>query len=364
MVCEKCGKEIESPLELYDGKLACEHCKSNFEIKKLLIDEENQKLFDLSEIIFHEALQNVGKKQYGGIDRAVSMCRNAAYQGNPYAIIRLAYYYEMGYGKLSVNTAFKAACGYYETVWKNGFDDGSLKDYANLRLIAAKRHLAFLERIPQNLRHLEIYNATNVRNRMRNYFVLPDDDAAGGGTTVTELTAGARINAVLESCLGTGRVPLFGLLAVRGEDFVAWAHGKMTGGRNDMAQLDYYLRTGNFGFYLQGLEKKVGFPIKQLKHVQRDFNDPKSPIKPDQTYYLLFFNEKVKRFGKAIRFLMPDGGRLDPRLGDVINKARNNGYVDYVFYPDDILKYKETFIESIKHATGNLLTEVIRNADK
>ena len=357
MLCEKCKTESENVLELYDGTFACPHCKEEIKIDVLQITDANDELFTLSEIVFHNALkQSDNKTLYtNGIARAVAMCRRAAYQGHPKAVVRLAYYYEMGYGNVNALTAFKVACNFYKTVWSNSFTEATLVEHKNLRKIAAYRHLGMLERVPANLQHVNRYSYDTVLREMKKVHALPNDFVASAGATATNRDDGLRLTAILDSCLNETRAPLFGLIAVKGSTLVEWAHTLVRVGKKDEKRLAYYLDKGSIALYLTG--DNVDFRIKSVKRIPETLEGHNSDIEANEVYYLVFFNEDINKFSRAIKFLMPNYG-VDALLQGAINKARKEGDVDYVFYPDDVLKYREMSVESIKHAVKDLLREV------
>ena len=56
-----CGKNIATPLELFNGLLACPHCKKELTIiRDFKITEHNNDLYNLSELYYYKYLTLVG----------------------------------------------------------------------------------------------------------------------------------------------------------------------------------------------------------------------------------------------------------------------------------------------------------------
>ena len=84
-----CGKNIATPLELFNGLLACPHCKKELTIiRDFKITEHNNDLFNLSELYYYKYLTSftgeqpkskntVAKKVL--LEKAIATCKEAAY---------------------------------------------------------------------------------------------------------------------------------------------------------------------------------------------------------------------------------------------------------------------------------------------
>lgn len=363
MYCKTCKQEVENTLELYNGTFACARCRTKFNIEALQITPTNDELFTLSEILFHTALQQRGNRaKYGrDIAKAVAMCKQAAFQGHPKAVIRLAYFYEMGYGGVNAVSAFKMACQYYETVWSNDFTESTIAGYAQLRQIAAKRHLTLLENVPSSLRTQERYGYKKVAKDMKDKGVIEGNYHAHARSMANDADDGARISNILDGCMDKVRAPLFGLIAVQGNTLVEWAHTTVKTGKKTEKMLEYYLGKRNITLYLAG-GKIEPYRIVSTRDIPDNAESPSSQIKADATYYLCFFNSGVARFGHAIKFLEPKDSDHYLLL-DFIDKASIAGYEDYIFYSDDVLMYRETKLESLQHATKDLVEAVMKTIE-
>ena len=366
MYCKTCKKEVENTLELYDGTFACAQCKKKFDIGELKITAESEERFTLSEIMFHSALkmQSNKSKYRASIVKAVAMCKQAAFAGHPKAVIRLAYYYEMGYGNVDEVSAFKIACQYYQRVWENSFTENSLVSCAELRQVAARRHLSLLEHTPSTLSHTDRYSYENVAARMKSFNAIDSIPRKKARATATDVDEGARITGILDSCFGTSRTPLFGLIAVQGKVLVDWANSDVTIGQKKEKRLDCYKDIKNFELYLLWTKGQKARHIVGLESLSGGVG---GKIEPSDMYYLCFINERVKKFGRAVKFLEPKDDDNDA-LFRIVNKASHVTanrvkFADYVFYPDDVLMYRETAVESIKHAVNDLIDAVCKNMD-
>ena len=135
MIChnDRCGKEVEQPLELYDGSWACPYCKREMggDFSAFSITEENEELYILSERSYYRWLTNMkllrGKAAQKLIDRAVELCRESAQLGNPLAVLRLGFFYDKDYVEVNRSEAVRCriAYAYYSAVC---FSDAELKE--------------------------------------------------------------------------------------------------------------------------------------------------------------------------------------------------------------------------------------------
>lgn len=98
----ECRKDIETPIEIFNGKFICPYCGEPLVKEEALSffgdnkerEEEAAKLFELSEIYYHKWLKEPEKSTYRY--RAVALCSRAALK-DPRAFARRAYYFYKGY---------------------------------------------------------------------------------------------------------------------------------------------------------------------------------------------------------------------------------------------------------------------------
>ncbi|MBR2989220.1 MAG: hypothetical protein IKC64_05815, partial [Clostridia bacterium] len=100
MKCNKCGKNVSQPLELFDGRVVCSECGKDFLAadSTFVITEENQAYFNRSEELYLDWLSRQDSDvEHSSVDKAVELCKASAYLGNPEALARLGYYYDFDY---------------------------------------------------------------------------------------------------------------------------------------------------------------------------------------------------------------------------------------------------------------------------
>ena len=120
ITCTHCGKEI-APLELYNGTWSCPRCRNPIEDKQstLKITKENEELFRQGELLYAKWLfSRTGGTDISIVDKAISLCRASARQGNPKAMARLGFYYDKDYigDNFTEATRVKLAYQYYSQV--------------------------------------------------------------------------------------------------------------------------------------------------------------------------------------------------------------------------------------------------------
>lgn len=358
MYCKNCKKEVENTLELYDGSFACAQCKTKIEVGALTIDAANEEKFVLSEIMFHHSLlQKDNKaKRRENVNKALELCKVAAFRGHPKAVVRLAYYYEMGYVKMDAVQAFKMACQYYRTVWSNDFTDAALKQFANLRHVAATRHLNLLEHTPPQLRFdVEHYGYEKVSREMVSAHAIQSAPRKPDGDVINETDEAARITDTLNACLNAKRAPLFGIIALTGAALRNWAYGEVVVGKKRVKRYELYSDVKDVELYLLWSAKThYRHVVGEHSFAQKD--NTGNLLQDDETYYLCFLNGKLKKFVAAKKLLEPSGDDRNA-LFKLVKKATRNGYADYVFYADDVLFHRSKG-ETIKHATMDLINAV------
>ena len=357
MYCKNCNKEVDRTLELYNGAFACALCKNKIQVGALKIDSVGDEQFVLSEIMFHNSLQitdNKAKRRQS-LNKAMDLCKKAAFHGHPKAVVRLAYYYEMGYVKVDAAQAFKMACSYYRAVWSNPFEEASLRSYEDLRKIAATRHLALLEHTPPQLKlDVEHYGYDKVAKEMlsvRAIDVMPRHES---GAAAEDVDDSMRVSGILNTCLSKTRAPLFGLIALSGAALRNWANGETTLGRKTVKRFEPFIKEGVEMYLLWGDQSHYRHVVGQHSFVKED--NTGNTLADDETYYLCFLNGNVKKYGAVKKLLEPNGSNTE-LLFRLVNRAALDGYADMVFYADDVEFFRSKG-ESVKHATTDLIAAV------
>ncbi len=125
MICDACKKKFQNPLILFSGDRVCPAClKSMFpKVVTPEITEENHRIFCLSEDLYFtgyllnsERGEHADGERRRALDGAIKLCREAARQKNPYAMLKLGYYHTENHIKDATNDSFNraAAANLYE----------------------------------------------------------------------------------------------------------------------------------------------------------------------------------------------------------------------------------------------------------
>lgn len=364
MICEHCRKEFKEPLELYNGEWACPLCRENISVtlKELEVTHENEELFNLSEICYFRAVKAENRKDYQrDLSKAVELCREAARLQHPKALLRMGYYYDAGYIAFDRNEAFKMAHDYYKAVWTatridvnytGGIADDWGANGVKLKERAALLYLNLLKNVPEKYSNNSVYNYSEAKAAViaAGLPVKLSDEGAEN----REEDRAVKVLDILESCKTGGRAPLFGVLRVDGETFKRLAETKDTGKKEKRAKLFKYAVSVDIVM----LNEHTG----NAKTIRKE--EDVAAINDDEQYYLYFFNvggkqPKAGNFKSAQKVIERENSRGEyGRVLELGDKAKALGG-DFVFYADDVLKYKSKS-ESFRHATGDLLNAVLK----
>ncbi len=364
MICEHCKKEFKEPLELYNGEWACPLCRENISVtsKDLVVTHENEELFNLSEICYFRAIKAENRKDYQrDLGKAVSLCREAAKLQHPKALLRMGYYYDAGYIAFDRNEAFKMAHDYYKAVWTAtridvNYTGGAEGDWGangvKLKERAALLYLNLLKNVPEKYAQNAVYNYGDAKAAViaAGLPVKLSDD----GNENREEDRAVKILDILESCKAGGRAPLFGILRTDGETFKRLAEIKDEGKKEKRAKLFKYAVSVDIVM----LNEHTG----NAKTIRKE--EDVAVIKDDEQYYLYFFNvggrqPKVGNLKRVQKVIERETNRGEyGKVLEIAERAKAVGG-DFVFYADDILKYKSKS-ESCAHAASDLINAVLK----
>lgn len=368
MICEKCKRSFERPLELYNGDWACPLCHESLTLSniRLVVTDETEELFKMSEVCYLRALKTppADKKAYSDLlTKAVDFCKEAAHRGHPKALLRLAYLYDAGYFSIDGSEAFRLAYDYYKAVWKGKINDmrGSKAnaDYSEggvkVRKSAARLYLNLLKNAPPKMRSLDRYRYDSELRAVKDAGLYE----SGGDSASYGVIAGdraGRICEILDSCFSKERAPLFGLMMVSSEEFSALAKMTETG------------RTGVRNKLLRIAEKVDLYLVDVTSGIPRAVRNTGDLAVADGNYCLYFFNTQGRHAlsgGKmnAVRKSLQRGDSVTDfaRVNELISIiSRGEEYCDYVFGDDDITVHKSK-TESVGHALGDLIKTVQKN---
>ena len=349
----KCGRKIDRPLELYDGRWACPYCRSiigdtggNFRITAM-----SDATFVRSEICFLRWLSS-GRDKYGKegmklLDRAVSLCKDAALSGHPEAAIRLGYYYDKDF--VETNRSETARCrvayNYYASVCF-GRTEGALTveegltapDWNGLRRKAAGLLLGMLAYTPEEFDAIDTYNFE--RNRQRAEKTLGISFTMRRASGASESDRVSETLAVLRSCETAGRSPLFGVLGMSGGELKALTQEKAFYPMLSRKRVRLEVFAAGDDGTVSESDRPQPFTNKRLiDKVIGDYEGKK--------VYLYFFNARGSR--QVERALDAGNGRLIKEL------IAGGEKTSYVFYDDDIAMYDKS---GAAKAAGRLIDAV------
>lgn len=366
MICEHCKKTFKDPLELYNGEWACPLCHKfiRFASGSLSVTRANDELFTLSEVCYLRALKISKSQEYQKqLKKAINLCKEAARLNHPKAVMRMGYYYEMGYVSFDGVEAFKMACEYYKRVWnaksidvqfKGGaVDDGYACDGSEIKLKtrAAELYLDLLKNAPEKFAGNKSYSYSDALSEIR-LSGLPVSRQVKKQKSNEENRA-AKTLEILESCFSKDRAPVFGILRFDGEEFLNLME-ICESGRNDKrpSLLRYAER---LDIYMIEVETGRFQAIKTAGNA--------SGIKTNGKYYMYFFNTCGKHaFSqgklKQIKKFLERGVMEFDKVLSIAQKAQMD-FADYIFYDDDILVYKSRS-ESVAHAAQELIDSIVQ----
>lgn len=336
----RCGKTIDTPLELYDGRWACPYCKSIIGATSgsFRMTEENVMLFRRSEMCFLRWLTSGREKHEKSgmklLDRAVTLCKRAALAGNPEAAIRLGYYYDKDF--VETNRSETARCrvayNYYASVCF-ARQEGALTaeagvvapEWNDLRRKAAELLLRMLAYTPEELDALDTYNFA--RNKALAEKLLGVRFNINRAMSKSDTDRVKETLAVLSSCGAAERAPLFGVLGLSGAELSA-----VIGSREFYPMLSRRrVRLSVMAADADGSvrDDEQLQPLSNRMLIEKVIGDYTS-----SEVYVCFFNERSK-YAAVGRTLEEHDGRL---IKELISGGRK---LSYVFYDDDITMYKK-----------------------
>lgn len=359
MYCKSCQKEREV-FELYDGKYFCARCRKEIDFGKFSKTAADDGDFTLSEILFHEAIasssrsvrdrERARKRATAQKAKAVALCKRAALNGHPQALLRLAYYYETGSAGIDPVTSFKLACNFYRRIWS--YDKGAgagvtEEQLSELKRIAAERHLALLRNIPAGIPAHEArrYVYADLKKEIARHVAAVNEPPK---TSADIARAGnvEALNDLLKAAMRHGKSPLFGLVCLTGEEFSEWADAPAPYDKSGRSDAAYFSN-------LKGLTLCL-ISSEEARRITDTFIS--SNVRNEACVTLCFFtNRNRKTAGCAKRLAKNDFEQLK-RLSE---HAVRLGMLTYVFYPDDVLYFRNTPLESVGHATVNLVDYVM-----
>lgn len=351
----KCGKTIERPLELYDGRWACPYCRSivgDVVGEGFRITAENEMLFTQSEICFLTWLTagRDGRRDRHMLENAVELCREAALAGHPRAAMRMGYYYDKDFVEenRSETARCRVAYTYYASVCFNGGSSVDAEpgvtapDWNKLRIEAAKLLLGMLSATPADFDAIDTYsfarNKAKAESMFGNQF-----GAIKRAAGQSESDRVKEVHDMLASCAGKGRIPVFGVYSLDGDSLKAVVrHG---GG-------DFYRlverRKVRVGIFVANGDRLGAADRIQMLTNRRLVEATLEQLGGEKVYMYFF---ALRKQPSVMDALEARGGEL---LRELINGGRKPSYV---FYDDDLVYAGAKGGSSVKKAVKNLINE-------
>lgn len=380
--------EVQEPLELFDGELACPYCGELLKGATFKVNAYNDELFRFSQVSYLTYLMefcNKGATKTTGedkLDTAVSYCREASRFGHPEARVKLGYYWEMGYmKKRSGIDCYKMAYRYYVDVLRMNpaeveiDNDDSLVEYQNakkklaeIKKEAAMRLAKMLSSVKVSVvlddtlkKELEENNARIIKNNNEN-----ENDAREDA-----------IYRQLESCnVKSKHSPVFGYFILTVEDLqdMYKRNGQslqtiLRGNRklelkwikksaiHDMdVSNDHFYNLTDSESTLPQLDREDGEYTKETLVLLYFFNG-KSEVNAGRNALLKKSIKGVRKslFKKGMRDIEPTGAFLN-FLVSTEDIAKQSCFYQRVFFNDDVrfawLRNKRTPIEALSEYFG------------
>lgn len=249
MRCSECQCEQNRPLETYDGRLWCEKCHAPLtrQVPKFAFTVNGEKLFKLSEIFYFRYLEGAAStvefsphaartnnlnaektEEFRDLlEKAVAYCTEAAEMGDPRAVERLAYYYDMDLAEPDRSKALRrkiaadhyyAVCCCVDPVDKMSCDAACQRmtgeEWKALQSDAARRMMRLLCAYSDKVPGYEDLNKVrnDIRERSGIDVELPDDAVDIRPDALTIVTR------MLNACQSATRAPLVGMYKVSKAD--------------------------------------------------------------------------------------------------------------------------------------------------
>ncbi len=227
MICVKCGKEIAQPLELYDGSWVCPSCFKDLigVDQEFVINEENESLYRTSEINYYTWLENAdGEATLALVEEAVSLCKQAAYMGNPMALLRLGYYYDKDYDEINRSESMRCRFAYkcYKSVAlalspPKVLEGAQAIDFIELQKRASVMLFDMMKSAPDDMRRAVAVDFERTRKVLSakfgiEYYGSFDGEKSGQSGRL------ARLNELVSSLKNNHRAPIFGVIRVTASD--------------------------------------------------------------------------------------------------------------------------------------------------
>jgi hypothetical protein len=376
MICKNCGSKFSNPLYLYNGSSTCPRCKKEIlTISALSVTKENQEYYNLSEIAF---LRYLSPKSVNGttaektsqaelLVKAHYYCQLSAEQGNPHAIMQMAYLLEK-FRSESKNELerIRLAIEYYGALCyselnfvksEKGAKEISQEEFTLLKVEAGKKMLKLCKKYSALLKSSTRYDYKKNKERLTALYKtasFQDDDFS----LATSFNKVDTLIDILSSSRSKTKAPLFGVFFLSAEQFKLLLEKK--GGNEQSVVAKLISKDPDFLRYM--ICDKTG---RVASDSDRFFNRIASvkianevveTLKEEDYIYLYFFNAYGKHnylTGKQIQTVKRELEENDQAL--LLSLVNYISEDTAVFFDDDIEQFK-----SGKNAHG-VVTELIKS---
>lgn len=364
MKCQKCKKEFDDVLTLFDGSLVCPKCKSPIFDADFKITKENDEIFKLSELFYLNALKAESRKDYKQyIEKATSLCIGAANLGHPSAVWRIGFYYQKDYMERnrSESERFRYAGFYFKLLYKSKLEsvtvEKGIDGYHNDFFIKLKTRAAsdFLNIIGK----LKASHAESLR--FETDYIKSVYGLTSSFDVIEDNTSGKPYD-ILKECSSDFRPPRLGMIKMTKAEFCE--------NYKDISPLLANDKTiSSVIIYFDGewnarITTKPLCDIKNIEDYAKRWEDEKDAKGSKGTIFLFFVNRAGKnKMNPSLKkdvyeYLRISEGRasdtLQKFLGMFYVKCRSNG-CDFVFTDDDIIAQNT---RSAKEALTNIMNKI------
>lgn len=359
MKCNQCNRDIERPLELYNGRWRCPSCKKDIFPDldtAFAITARNRELFVRSEEYYFKWLTSSEESKstrFKYLDKAVSLCCESAFEYHPSALMRMGYYYDRGYADFNTSSAerWRVAYFYYRAVLFNTHkgvstaegEETYVDDLTKIKLQCGEYMLALLRDIPPQLAGLTSFDGFEGFDKLRRAVAQKVKDLGGSigadeGVSSTQPDASSMAFATLRACVDEERAPVFAIFKLsKGECQKLFSQSS-----------DDFSIAANVGRDLR-LKIAEAFDDKEIDGRFIDFRSSNALVEyaqnkcPERDVYLCFFNwlgghKYLKK--KKDRLCVMSG--LEENYNAAIKMLIRAGrYNSCVFYDDDFFRFDE-----------------------
>ena len=360
-----CGKLFHAPLELYDGRLTCPHCKQEQTVvRTLCINEQNDAFYRLSELYFYRYLSPASYLPPSGmtlssedfLENAILFCTRAAKEGHPKAVFRMGFYNEFYMETVRGETErARQAFDHYAALCYNtsknveigaGAQTGmTSEEFETLKRQAAIRLMALYNEFPQALEGPKRYDRAHNKELIDQYYGTLERGAYT--EEYAKKDKEQYIYRIMSDCLDKERVPLFGAFRITGEQLK-----RLFAIRQDRQGHKY-----NFsGFFRKGIDLRflIVDPEKGIDAISPNefyFNKFGDEVQakrvlgtiPDEaSLHLYFFNKKAKHEFLSNTQAIQVKTELEAQRFALLRHLMSNLTAsDFLFFCDDIVQYKQ-----------------------